>query len=125
MKKAYQWSVDEGMAGPFLHRLMHSIFYANKRVVQETAFRDGAASVAYVATDLAKKFIPNFQKPSILVLGLGELGKNIAENLDGVEADIHVSNRTWEKAEQLQSRLNVIAVPFEKCLDRILSLVSK
>jgi len=119
VKKAYQWSVDEGMAGPFLHRLMHSIFYANKRVVQETAFRDGAASVAYVATDLAKKFIPNFQKPSILVLGLGELGKNIAENLDGVEADIHVSNRTWEKAEQLQSRLNVKAVPFEKCFDQI------
>ncbi|MEQ8926405.1 MAG: glutamyl-tRNA reductase, partial [Fulvivirga sp.] len=36
VKKAYQWSADENVAGPFLHRLMHTIFYANKRVVQET-----------------------------------------------------------------------------------------
>jgi glutamyl-tRNA reductase len=39
VKKAYQWSADENMAGPFLHRLMHTIFFANKRVVQETSFR--------------------------------------------------------------------------------------
>ena len=27
VKRAYQWSADEDMAGPFLHRLMHTIFY--------------------------------------------------------------------------------------------------
>ncbi|MEQ9168765.1 MAG: glutamyl-tRNA reductase, partial [Fulvivirga sp.] len=26
VKKAYQWSADENSAGPFLHRLMHTIF---------------------------------------------------------------------------------------------------
>jgi len=51
VKNAYQWSADEEMAGPFLHRLMHSIFFSNKKVVQETAFRDGAASVSYAAVD--------------------------------------------------------------------------
>ena len=45
VKNAYQWSADENMAGPFLHRLLHTIFFTNKRVVQETPFRDGAASV--------------------------------------------------------------------------------
>ena len=52
VKRAYQASADLEMAGPFLHRLMHTIFFTNKRVVQETAFRDGAASVSYAAVEL-------------------------------------------------------------------------
>ena len=44
VKRAYQTAADLELAGPFLHRLMHTIFFTNKRVVQETAFRDGAAS---------------------------------------------------------------------------------
>ena len=47
IKHAYQWSADLGMAGPFLHRLMHTIFFANKKVTQETGFRDGAAEVGF------------------------------------------------------------------------------
>ena len=55
VKQAYQLSADMDLAGPFLHRLMHSIFYTNKRVVQETQFRDGAASIAYVAVELIEE----------------------------------------------------------------------
>ena len=43
VKNAYQWSADSEMAGPFLHRLMHAIFYTNKRVIQETSYRDGCS----------------------------------------------------------------------------------
>ena len=34
VKNAYQWAADENTAGPFMHRLLHSIFFTNKRVVQ-------------------------------------------------------------------------------------------
>lgn len=105
MKKAYQWSADEGMAGPFMHRLLHSIFYANKRVVQETFFRDGTASTAYAAVEIVKQFIPNFENPKVLVLGLGEIGVNIAENIQGVSAQITVATRTDEKAQITADRL--------------------
>src|SRR6478736_1903681 len=54
VKHAYQWSADLSMAGPFLHRLMHTIFFTNKRVVQETTFRDGAASVSYATVEQAE-----------------------------------------------------------------------
>ena len=57
VKRAYQQSADLNLAGPILHRLMHTIFYANKRVVQETRFQDGTASVASVAADLTEKFV--------------------------------------------------------------------
>ena len=60
VKRAYQWAADEGLAGPFLHRLLHTIFFTNKRVVQETTFRDGNASLASVAVDLTKHFTSNF-----------------------------------------------------------------
>ena len=119
VKKAYQWSADEGLAGPFLHRLMHSIFYASKRVAQETAFRDGAASVSYMATDLAKKFIPNFQEPKILVLGLGEIGQNIAENLSGLEAEITLCNRSIEKSKHHAERLGHKYADFESELELV------
>ena len=116
VKKAYQWSADEGMAGPFLHRLLHSIFYTNKRVVQETSFRDGAASVAYATVELIKQFAPNFHQPKVLVLGLGEMGANIAENLQGLEGEIVLANRSIEKAESLGSHLGFEFLVFDEAL---------
>ncbi len=121
VKKAYQYSADEGMAGPFLHRLMHSIFYANKRVVQETAFRDGTASSSYAAVELVKQVIPNFAAPKVLLLGLGEIGENIAENLEGIEANISVANRTRSKAQELASRLNYQVLSLEEALNNVAS----
>ena len=119
VKKAYLWSVDEGLAGSFLHRLMSSIFNASKRVAQETSFRDGAASVSYIATDLAKKFIPNFQNPKILVLGIGEIGQNIAENLGDLEAEITLCNRSLEKAKYHGDRLGLKFIDYKEGMKNI------
>ena len=35
VKEAYQNSVDADMAGPFVHRLLHTIFHTHKRVTQD------------------------------------------------------------------------------------------
>ncbi len=120
VKNAYQWSADEGMAGPFLHRLMHTIFFTNKRVVQETPFRDGAASVSYVATELVTELTHNFQSPNILVLGLGEMGADVCRNLEGVAAkDVTIANRTYEKAVDIAEECGHRAVPFDDALSLI------
>lgn len=119
VKKAYQYAADEEMAGPFLHRLMHSIFFANKRVVQESAFRDGTASTAYAAVELVNQFIPNFNTPKVLILGLGEIGENVAENLAGVEASVTVANRTISKAEILADRFGYQSLPLDQALATI------
>ncbi|MBV6646917.1 MAG: glutamyl-tRNA reductase [Cyclobacteriaceae bacterium] len=119
VKKAYQWTADEQMAGPFLHRLMHSVFYANKRVVQETPFRDGAASVAYASVEIVKGFIQNFQNPKILTLGLGEIGGDVAENLKGIKANITVANRTRSKAKVLQETFDYEVLDFDTALQNV------
>lgn len=101
IKQAYQWSADLNMAGPFLHRLMHTIFFANKRVAQETSFRDGAASVSYAAVELVETLMIS---PRILVVGLGEIGEDVCKNLaQKNHTDITLINRTRSKAECLAS----------------------
>ena len=110
IKHAYQWSADLNMAGPFLHRLLHTIFFANKRVAQETFFRDGAASVSYAAVELVESLMPN---PRILVVGLGEIGADVCKNLsEKSDADITLVNRTKSKADQLGSELGFKVADF-------------
>ncbi len=97
VKRAYQLSADKDGSGPFMHRLMHSIFYANKRVVQETEFRDGAASTSYASVDLVRHFARNFKDPRVLVLGLGEIGKDVVDNMKNLDYDITISSRNFQK----------------------------
>ncbi|MEM9325400.1 MAG: glutamyl-tRNA reductase [Bacteroidota bacterium] len=119
VKRAYQWSADEGMAGPFLHRCLHSIFYANKRVIQETAFRDGSASTAYASVELLKQFAPNFHEPKVLLLGLGEIGGILADNLQDTGLDITIANRTIKRAQEIAQEYNYSWLPLDEALTRI------
>lgn len=105
VKNAYQWTADENMAGPFLHRLMHTIFFANKRVVQETAFRDGAASISYAAKELAEDVTTGYRDPKVLVVGVGEIGQDVCLNLkESSFKNVTVLNRTVDKAEKLATK---------------------
>lgn len=120
VKNAYQWSADENMAGPYLHRLMHTIFFTNKRVVQETAFRDGAASVSYATVELIDEVTSAIETPKILVLGLGEIGEDVARNLESIKSkEVLVCNRTREKAYVLANELGFNAIPLSKYEDAI------
>lgn len=115
VKKAYQWTADHDMAGPFLHRLLHSIFFTNKRVVQETAFRDGAASVSYAAVEMLEELVQDFIAPKVLVVGLGEIGADVVRNLQHTDiTDVAITNRTASKAEALAQECNFKALPFEQ-----------
>ncbi|MEM7549962.1 MAG: glutamyl-tRNA reductase [Bacteroidota bacterium] len=102
IKNAYQASADLELAGPFLHRLLHTIFFSNKRVVQETAFRDGAASVSYAAKELIEDLTKEVVDPKILLIGVGEIGEAAAKNLaDSGFNGVTVINRTKIKAQEL------------------------
>ncbi|QDH77628.1 glutamyl-tRNA reductase [Echinicola soli] len=115
VKRAYQASADMEMAGPFLHRLMHTIFFTNKRVVQETAFRDGAASVSYAAVELIEEITSNTINPRILLVGLGEIGEDVAKNMVYIpHAVVTITNRTHEKAVQMGAELGCKVIPFEE-----------
>ncbi|MBT1710563.1 glutamyl-tRNA reductase [Fulvivirgaceae bacterium PWU5] len=114
VKNAYQWSADENMAGPFLHRLMHTIFFLNKRVVQETSFRDGAASISYAAKELAEDVTMSLREPKVLVLGVGEIGQDFCLNLVNSRLqNVMILNRTTDKAEKLAQKCGFRAGPID------------
>ena len=122
IKLAYQWSADMQMAGPFMHRLLHTIFYANKRIVQETGFRDGAASTSYVTVDLMESFLPMISNPKILVLGLGEIGEDVAKTIfEKGYKNITICNRTLEKAQALAPHFEAKVLNFEMLAEKISS----
>ncbi|MEX2593114.1 MAG: glutamyl-tRNA reductase [Anditalea sp.] len=118
VKRAYQASADSDMAGPFLHRLMHTIFYTNKRVVQETPFRDGAASISYAAVELIEELTSNTFQPRILLIGVGEIGEDVAKNMVHIpDAKVTIANRSYQKAKDLADEFNFKVIPFERCYE--------
>jgi glutamyl-tRNA reductase len=120
VKNAYQWTADENMAGPFLHRLMHTIFFCNKRVVQETSFRDGAASISYAAKELAEDITNGIRKPKAIIVGVGEIGQDVCLNLMNSRfEDVTIVNRTLEKAEKLAAKCGFKHAPIETIKEEV------
>lgn len=118
VKRSYQAAADLDMAGPFLHRLMHTVFFTSKRIVQETAFRDGAASLSYATIELIDSLTSNTYQPRILLIGMGEIGEDVAKNMVHLpDAKVKITNRTLAKAEEIAAQLGFEVVPFENVFE--------
>ncbi|AKQ45104.1 glutamyl-tRNA reductase [Rufibacter radiotolerans] len=114
VKNAYQWASDSGTVSPFLHRLMHTIFFTNKRVVNETAFKDGAASVSYATVELVEELTRYMVAPKVLMIGVGEIGANVCDNFQkSALQHITIANRTHHKAVDLAVKCNARAIYWE------------
>jgi glutamyl-tRNA reductase len=120
IKTAYQWAIASNMANSFLHKVLNTILITNKRVVQETGFKDGAASTTFVTLDLLDSFAQILKQPEILVLGLGEIGADMAKTLHeaGYE-NINLCNRTDAKAASLAKDLNCKFLKFNDLHQRL------
>ena len=120
VKRAYQTAADLALAGPFLHRLMHTIFFTNKRVVQETGLRDGAASLSYATIELIESLTQNIYQPRILLIGVGEIGEDVAKNMVHLPtAQVKIANRTLAKAAEIGIPLGFEVIAFESYLTAI------
>ncbi len=116
VKQSYQLSADEQTAGHFLHRLLHTIFFTNKRIVQETPFRSGTASVSYASVHLIEELALETPNPKVLILGVGEIGADVCRNLknNNEVGEVIICNRTFEKAQHLAEECNFGTIPFEQ-----------
>ncbi|MBO2012235.1 glutamyl-tRNA reductase [Hymenobacter negativus] len=115
VKQAYNWSVRAQAAGPFLHRLLHSVFAAHKRVQAVTSFRCGTASVSSAAVELVAELTAHLPVPRVLVVGLGSIGTDLCRQLTARHPFGHVSlcNRTHAKAAALADAYGLHLVAFE------------
>jgi glutamyl-tRNA reductase len=115
VKKAYASARESGNAGPLLHRVFQRAFRVAKQVRSTTDITRGAVSVGSVAVELAGKIFGDLRERSVLILGAGETSERTARALNsrGV-TDIRVSNRSFERAENLAALVRGRAVSFEQ-----------
>lgn len=115
VKKAYAGARESGSAGPLIHRLFQRAFRVAKQVRSTTDITRGAVSVGSVAVELAGKIFGDLRERSVLILGAGETSERTARALSsrGV-SDIRVSNRSFERAENLAALVHGRAVTFDE-----------
>ncbi|TPG58439.1 glutamyl-tRNA reductase [Hymenobacter nivis] len=114
VKRAYQRSAAADVAGPYLHRLLHAVFAAHKRVHQETAFRDGAASTSSATLELVAELTAALDRPRVLLVGLGEMGADVARHFAKSKrfAEVTLCNRTPALAKALAAECGLPVLDF-------------
>lgn len=110
------WELCRDHSGPVLNRLFQTSLSVAGRVRNETSIARGAASVSSAAVQLAKQIFGSLAGRRAMVLGAGEMAELALECLadQGVRASI-VANRTFERAVELASRYDAVAMHYDEC----------
>lgn len=110
VKDAYGYASHAGTIGLYLNRLFQQTFSLAKQVRTDTQIGESAVSVAYAAVTLAKRIFADFKPINALFIGAGETVELAARHLarQGV-SDMHVANRTVERAQSLADEFNAAA----------------
>ncbi|MFQ5789700.1 MAG: glutamyl-tRNA reductase [Acidobacteriota bacterium] len=115
VKQAYQLSRESGASGVVLNRLLHHALTAGKRVRSETRIGGGAVSVASAAAELAGKIFQDLSTRSVLLIGVGEMGKLTARHmLERGVSQLTIANRTYGRAERLAREMGGRALPLDR-----------
>jgi glutamyl-tRNA reductase len=101
LRQAFKQAKEAGTTNAYLERLLNAVMQASKRVKNETKLSSGTTSVSYAAVQYLIKNMPDYNEKSILVFGLGKMGKHTCQNLAEYTKNRQVSliNRTVEKTD--------------------------
>lgn len=114
VKQAYQSALDSSSTGNLLNRLFQRAFSIGKKVRTETSIQEGSTSVGSVAVDLAEKIFGQLSDSEVMILGAGEMSRITAQSLVSRGArSIFVTNRSYDRAEQLAAEMGGSAVRFD------------
>ena len=113
VKEAYAAANEGRTVGPVLNKVFPWSFTVGKRVRTETALSDGAVSVSFAATSLARKIFGDLKGRTVLVVGAGEMGKLTAQHLlaQGV-GRVLITSRTLAHATALAESIGGVPVPW-------------
>jgi glutamyl-tRNA reductase len=100
MKTAFKLAKESGALNPYLERLLNQVLKASKMVKNKTDLSSGTTSVSYAAVQYIMNNIEAYSDKSILVYGLGKMGRNTCKNIIKYTTNRNTSliNRTLEKA---------------------------
>ena len=114
VKEAFDAARGAGTMGTLLGRCFTQAFATAKRVRNETGIAEGTVSVSSIACELAKKIFGNLEGRRTLLIGAGEMGESAARSLLQTGTNLHVINRSEERARRLAESCGGLAIPFER-----------
>lgn len=128
VKSAYATALSAGTTARKMNKLFQQSFTVGKLVRTSTRIQQGSTSVGSAAVDLAEKIFGQLDGCRVMIIGAGEMSRTTAQSLLSRGAkSIIVSNRSFDKAEELAAELKGRAVRFddwESCLDEVDIIVS-
>ncbi len=105
LKAAYQLSQSTATAGTFIHRLMQMVFCANKKISQETAFRNGISSASYAAVDMIEEYYSMIKNPRIAIIGFGDMGQKVCRHLMSKgHTELEIFNRSRGRVDHFNNK---------------------
>lgn len=118
VKEAFRRAEQARTVGRILSRSVQRAFAVAKRVRTDTQIGAAAVSVGFAGVELARKVLGSLQGRSAMLVGAGEIGTLAARHLAGAGcADLHVVNRSRERAEALAAELGATAHPWDALFD--------
>jgi len=128
VKKAYATAQSAGTTGRRMNKLFQQSFSVGKTVRSNTQIQQGSTSVGSAAVDLAEKIFGRLDGCRVMIIGAGEMSRITAQSLRSRGArSLIVSNRSFDKAEELARELGGRAVRFDdwtSCLHEVDIVIS-
>jgi glutamyl-tRNA reductase len=113
VRLAYEAALGAGATSPVLNRLFEDALHTGKRVRTEAKLAEMPESVAASAVDLAERELGSLDGKRALLFGAGRMSELAARDLRARRAEIVVSSRTLESAQELTERVGGRASPFD------------
>jgi glutamyl-tRNA reductase len=120
LKTAYAHAKANDCLSGLLESIVSRAFSVAKRVRSETGIGQMAVSVSYAAVELARKIFGALDGRTVMIVGSGKMSELAARHLRrSGAAHIFVTNRTYERAQELAAVFQGTPVEY----DRFLSLL--
>jgi len=118
VKQAYQAAQEAKLTGRVTNRLFQTALQTAKGIRTQTGIGLGATSVGSVAVELAERiFDQNLSAKTVMIIGAGKMGEACVRHLAKKGArSVLVSNRSYERAQNLANEFGGRAVRFDDCL---------
>jgi len=117
VKHAYLSAQETKLTGKILNRIFQTALQVAKEIRTKTGIGRGATSVGSVAVELAERiFDRDLSEKVVMILGAGKMGEACVRHLAKCGArTVLVSNRSFERAQNLAAEFGGRAVSFDEC----------
>ncbi len=123
VRTAYVNSKKIGATGLILEKTFMKAVNVGRKVRTETGINEGSTSISSAAVDFAIKEFGSLKKLKALVIGAGEAGSIVAENLHKKSiGKLLIANRTYNRGVKLASKVSGKAIRFNKISEALPSV---